>query len=97
MGWVWAGIGFLRGFNRTQKFLWGGFLLGRVPPVGWAAFPAGKGITEQGLGVFRGLAGWRREAGTGGGGGESVAAWWVGLSSGVLEWAGHPVCVWAGP
>jgi hypothetical protein len=33
----------------TQKLFGVEFFPGRVSPVGWAAFPAGKGITEQGL------------------------------------------------
>jgi hypothetical protein len=59
-----------------------------VPPVGWAAFPAGKGITEQGLGVFRGLAGWRREAGTGGGGEKALLLGGLGCHLGFLNGLG---------
>jgi hypothetical protein len=44
-GWVWAGIGFLRGFNRTQKFFWGGILPGLGVPCGLGRIPGGKGIT----------------------------------------------------
>jgi hypothetical protein len=49
-GWDWAGIGFLG--NQTTKFFWGGILLGRVSPMGWAVLLAGKGLTKQGLKVL---------------------------------------------
>jgi hypothetical protein len=42
-------LGFSGGLTEQPKFSWVEFIPGRVSPVGWAAFPAGKGLTEQGL------------------------------------------------
>jgi hypothetical protein len=42
-------LGFSGGLTERKKLFEVEFFPGRVSPVGWAAFPAGKGITEQGL------------------------------------------------
>jgi hypothetical protein len=42
-------LGFSGGLTECKNSFGVEFFPGRVSPVGWAAFPAGKGITEQGL------------------------------------------------
>jgi hypothetical protein len=46
LGWYWVSQG---GLTERRNSFGVEFFPGRVSPVGWAAFPAGKGITEQGL------------------------------------------------
>jgi hypothetical protein len=43
------GLGFSRGLTERKKSCGVEFFPGRGTPVGWAAFPAGNGLTEQGL------------------------------------------------
>jgi hypothetical protein len=40
-------LGFSGGLTEQPKFSWVEFFPGRVSPVGWAAFPAGKGLLTR--------------------------------------------------
>jgi hypothetical protein len=46
-------LGFSGGLTERKKSCGVEFFPGRGTPVGWAAFPAGNGLTEQGLSGFK--------------------------------------------